>query len=179
MTETSQQQQFPSGFRPTASGWQPRQEAENATSLCPALHHGGNEPRELSVNHRPPSRACCTALLIVGYCHLMAILHPSSRVNASTFFASSLSLYPTLTMPAISFLPFLNTVPWGTRIITGLLVAASLAHYLISAASTPASPPARQDIPWLVLMPRTSWKYPWTLLTAGFVELNIIEVSRT
>lgn len=79
-------------------------------------------------------------------------------------------------MPAISFLPFLNTVPWGTRIVTGLLIAASAAYYGIRTTSAGSSPSFEDGIPWLVLMPRVSWKYPWTLLSAGFVELNIIEV---
>lgn len=62
--------------------------------------------------------------------------------------------------------------------MTGLLVACSLAHYLISATSASAKSSARADVPWLVLLPRTSWRYPWTLLSAGFVELNVIEVCR-
>jgi hypothetical protein len=31
----------------------------------------------------------------------------------------------------------------------------------------------------LVLVPGWSWKYPWVFLSAGFVELSIVEVSRT
>lgn len=31
-------------------------------------------------------------------------------------------------------------------------------------------------MPWLVLIPGKSYRYPWTLLTAGWVELSIFEV---
>ena len=81
-------------------------------------------------------------------------------------------------MPAISFLPFLQTVPVGTRILTALLAAGSLsALFLDYAVSTSVTSLYGLDIPWLVVVPGLSWKYPWTLLTAGFVELNIIQVS--
>lgn len=83
-------------------------------------------------------------------------------------------------MPAISFLPFLQTVPWGTRILTALLVVSSLLQYSLAAVvrrNSAVDPSYGHELPWLVLIPKTSWKFPWTLLTSGFVELNIIEVS--
>jgi len=33
-------------------------------------------------------------------------------------------------------------------------------------------------MPWLVMVPGESWKYPWVLLTAGWVELSVFEVSQ-
>jgi hypothetical protein len=84
-------------------------------------------------------------------------------------------------MPAISFLPFLQTVPLATRLLTLTLVLTTIAAFVLDAY-------VRQDssdesvlglnIPWLVLVPGVSWKYPWVLLTSGFVELSIVEVSR-
>lgn len=82
-------------------------------------------------------------------------------------------------MPSVSFLPFLQTVPWGTRALTALVIVSSLsyyaaAHYVARGAATPPSP--SDILPWVVLTPAVSWKYPWTLLTAGFVEITWIEV---
>lgn len=84
-------------------------------------------------------------------------------------------------MPPISFLPFLQTVPWGTRILTAILVVASIAQFLLASVvrkHAAVLPTYGHELPWLVLVPKTSWKFPWTLLTAGFVELNVIEVRR-
>ncbi|CAK9780699.1 DUF1751-domain-containing protein [Cutaneotrichosporon oleaginosum] len=81
-------------------------------------------------------------------------------------------------MPPISFLPFLQTVPWGTRVLTALVIVASLTQFLLASVvrqSSSVSPAYGHELPWLVLIPSTSWKFPWTLLTAGFVELNIFE----
>lgn len=83
------------------------------------------------------------------------------------------------TMPSVSFLPFLQTVPWGTRIFTAVVVIATLLYYVAVhyATRNPVTPPVNRDIlPWLVLIPSASWKYPWTLLTAGVVETTWIEV---
>lgn len=85
-----------------------------------------------------------------------------------------------LTMPPISFLPFLQTVPWGTRILTALLLFSSLAQFLLASIIRQRAavlPAYGHELPWLVLVPKTSWVFPWTLLTAGFVELNLIEVG--
>lgn len=82
-------------------------------------------------------------------------------------------------MPAISFLPFLQTVPWGTRVLTALLVFASLTQFVLSSVvreNAPVLPAKGHELPWLVLVPKTSWRFPWTLLTSGFVELNLIEL---
>lgn len=85
-------------------------------------------------------------------------------------------------MPAISFLPFLQTVPFGTRILTLLLLFFTISTLLLSILAeqnSPAPPLPGQEMPWLVLTPGASYWYPWTLLTAGFVELSIFEVSPT
>lgn len=82
-------------------------------------------------------------------------------------------------MPAISFLPFLQTVPVGTRILTAVLVVASLAAIALStlAAQNEHTPsPMGTHMPWLVMVPGESWKFPWVLLTAGWVELSVIEL---
>jgi hypothetical protein len=83
-------------------------------------------------------------------------------------------------MPAISFLPFLQTVPMGTRLLTLNLVLFTMSGLLLATLaqqnrSTPSYPGI--DMPWLLLVPGQSWKYPWTLLTAGWVELSLFEVS--
>lgn len=85
-------------------------------------------------------------------------------------------------MAAISFLPFLQTVPWGTRALTALLLAASILQFALASVVRKQSailPAFGHELPWLVLLPERSWKFPWTLLSAGFVELHIVEVSLT
>lgn len=84
-------------------------------------------------------------------------------------------------MPAISFLPFLQTVPFATRILTLTLVLLTVSALLLSILAeqnSPAPPLPGQELPWLVLIPGQSYWYPWTLLTAGFVELSIFEVRK-
>ena len=100
-------------------------------------------------------------------------------------------------MPAISFLPFLQTIPFATRILTLTLIASSLGTLLLSLISArdaipgseipPGSPtsvvapkhglPWLVDASWLVLIPGQSWKFPWVLATSGFIELSMVEVS--
>lgn len=82
-------------------------------------------------------------------------------------------------MPAVSFLPFLQQVPFATRIITATLVLLSLAALLLSTfvrQNTDGGIPS-VNLPWLVMVPGKSYWYPWTLLTAGWVELSLIGVS--
>lgn len=84
-------------------------------------------------------------------------------------------------MPAISFLPFLQTVPPATRILTALTVLFTVAALFLSqlaAQNSPVEGIASLHIPWLVMVPGTSWRYPWVLVTAGFVELSVVEVSK-
>jgi hypothetical protein len=83
-------------------------------------------------------------------------------------------------MPAISFLPFLQTVPLATRILTGTLIVASLGGFLLQgladrSMTIPGLPGSK--LPWLVMSPGESIWYPWVLLTSGWVELNIVEVG--
>lgn len=82
-------------------------------------------------------------------------------------------------MPAISFLPFLQQVPFATRIITATLIVFSLAALLLTTLArqnTDGGIPS-VNLPWLVMVPGASYWYPWTLLTAGLVELSFIGVS--
>lgn len=104
-------------------------------------------------------------------------------------------------MPTYSFLPFLRDVPIGTRILTGTLVIFSLLHQVLlhlgnDATSTPVSKLVRRALgeaavgayetpgqfqsmdtpPYLVVVPGKSLWFPWTFLTAGWVETNIIQV---
>jgi hypothetical protein len=82
-------------------------------------------------------------------------------------------------MPSVNFLPFLQQIPFATRIITIALVVASLAALLLStlaAQNTDGGIPS-VNLPWLVMVPGKSYWYPWTLLTAGWVELSFIGVS--
>lgn len=90
-----------------------------------------------------------------------------------------LLLYHTSTMPSVSFLPFLQQIPFATRIITLALVGTSLVALVLStlaAQNTNGGIPS-VNLPWLVMVPGTSYWYPWTLLTAGWVELSVIGVS--
>ncbi|ORY27895.1 eukaryotic integral membrane protein-domain-containing protein [Naematelia encephala] len=82
-------------------------------------------------------------------------------------------------MPSVSFLPFLQAVPFATRILTLTLVLFSVSALLLSILAQQNSPNSLrpgESLPWLVLIPGESWKYPWTLLTAGWVELSIFEL---
>lgn len=83
-------------------------------------------------------------------------------------------------MPAISFLPFLQNVPSSTRLLTALLILFSLAGFglqNLANENLPKPGPAGLELPWLVLVPGKSLIFPWTVLTAGLVELSVFEVS--
>ena len=87
-------------------------------------------------------------------------------------------------MPAISLFPFLRDIPPGTRLLTGLVIAGTLTAWFLSAfleikhqGNPRAGTFTVKVAPWLVMYPADSWKFPWTVLTAGFVEGNIIEVG--
>ncbi len=90
---------------------------------------------------------------------------------------------PNPTMPAISFLPFLQTVPFGTRLLTFSLIFLTISSFLIRGiASRHPDQDGQipwQDLPWLVMVPGKSFKYPWTLLISGWIEINPIEVRET
>lgn len=90
-------------------------------------------------------------------------------------------------MPQISFLPFLNPFPTSSRILLALFLTCSLAHLLLSrwdqarleaSSGERAARPGLGVTPWLVLVPGDAipW-FPWTFLTAGFVETKPLEVS--
>ncbi|WWC70533.1 uncharacterized protein I206_104484 [Kwoniella pini CBS 10737] len=79
-------------------------------------------------------------------------------------------------MPAISFLPFLSSIPLGTRLITLTIIllsviAQGLSYLALDNSAEPGSWGSR--LPWLVMSPGESFWYPWTLLTAGLVELSL------
>ncbi|KAJ9122452.1 hypothetical protein QFC22_001877 [Naganishia vaughanmartiniae] len=95
-------------------------------------------------------------------------------------------------MPTYSFLPFLQNIPVGTRILTGTLVLFSLLHQVLShldansaalVSAYDGSPETKSGdaygivtaSPYLVLVPGKSFWFPWTFLTAGWVETNIIQ----
>jgi hypothetical protein len=95
-------------------------------------------------------------------------------------------------MPTYSFLPFLQNIPIGTRILTGTLVLFSLLHQVLSQLDANRATSAYDGVPetkngdaygvataspYLVLVPGKSFWFPWTFLTAGWVETNIIQVS--
>nr|ODN86878.1 hypothetical protein L203_03651 [Cryptococcus depauperatus CBS 7841] len=67
----------------------------------------------------------------------------------------------------LTLLPFLQSVPLATRVLTALLILTTLTAQCLAFFFQSSSP-------WLVLQPSISWKYPWTLLTAGFVELSFV-----
>ncbi|AAW43349.1 hypothetical protein CNBD0330 [Cryptococcus deneoformans B-3501A] len=72
-------------------------------------------------------------------------------------------------MPSITLLPFLHAVPPATRALTAALLLPTAAALLLTHLGTPPA-----ALPWLLLVPAHSWKYPWVLLTAAFVELGLI-----
>ncbi|OXC62028.1 hypothetical protein C358_02563 [Cryptococcus neoformans MW-RSA852] len=73
-------------------------------------------------------------------------------------------------MPSITLLPFLHAVPPATRALTAALLLPTAAALALTRLA--AVPPA--SLPWLLLVPAHSWKYPWVLLTAAFVELGVL-----
>jgi hypothetical protein len=82
-------------------------------------------------------------------------------------------------MPSVNFLPFLQGIPFATRIITLSLISASLVAIALSyfAGQNIDGGIPSVNLPWLVMVPGSSYWYPWTLLTAGWVELSVIGVS--
>jgi len=81
-------------------------------------------------------------------------------------------------MPSVNFLPFLQGIPFATRIITLSLISASLVAIALSyfAGQNIDGGIPSVNLPWLVMVPGSSYWYPWTLLTAGWVELSVIGV---
>lgn len=105
-------------------------------------------------------------------------------------------------MPTYSFLPFLQNVPIGTRILTGTLVVFSLLHQVFSHVGPYAQASSVSNLvrgalgngvgdefptgdgiglqvpPYLIVVAGKALWFPWTFLTAGWVETNIIQVSQ-
>ncbi|KDQ63280.1 hypothetical protein JAAARDRAFT_53505 [Jaapia argillacea MUCL 33604] len=69
---------------------------------------------------------------------------------------------------------YVASVPPVTRAFTGATVFASLFYYWIRWQTN--DPHAA---PWLTLIPGSSVFYPWTFVTAGLVETNLIELAVT
>jgi hypothetical protein len=91
-------------------------------------------------------------------------------------------------MPQYSFLPFLQPFPIATRILTGLLITLSLGQVLLTGLNarfreqegrTFEGVNENAEVPYLVCVPGAAlpW-YFWTFLTAGFVEIKPVEVSK-
>ncbi|KAK6908389.1 hypothetical protein L486_01957 [Kwoniella mangroviensis CBS 10435] len=83
-------------------------------------------------------------------------------------------------MPAISFLPFLSSIPLGTRLITLTIILLSVIGQGLSYLALDNSPEPGawgSQVPWLVLVPGKSIWYPWTFLTAGLVELGLFGLT--
>jgi hypothetical protein len=83
-------------------------------------------------------------------------------------------------MPPLTILPILQSVPTGTRLLTALLIVGSAAHWALHSLAVQNSPVGDHKaalIPWLVVVPGSSIWYPWTLVTAGWVEIGVVEVS--
>ena len=115
-------------------------------------------------------------------------------------------------MPTYSFLPFLQNVPIGTRILTGTLIVFSLLNQVFSHVGPYAQASSVSNLvrgalrndgagqtgggysgtedqlktdggvglqvpPYLVVVAGKALWFPWTFLTAGWVETNILQVS--
>ncbi|ODO01374.1 hypothetical protein I350_06193 [Cryptococcus amylolentus CBS 6273] len=81
-------------------------------------------------------------------------------------------------MPPLTILPFLQSVPLATRAITALYLAVTVPA-LIWHAIYPRDPygaSTLHSLDWLLLVPETSWKYPWTLFTAGLAVISAISL---
>jgi hypothetical protein len=113
--------------------------------------------------------------------NLPPLVLPLTRLpSLSTCFShTSTILYILYTMPSVNFLPFLQGIPFATRIITLSLISASLVAISLSyiAGQNIDGGIPSVNLPWLVMVPGSSYWYPWTLLTAGWVELSVIGVS--
>ena len=79
----------------------------------------------------------------------------------------------------------LAALPIGTKAMLGVLVVASLTVAVLHGFADPhdlkgvlrGSQDALTAFPWIVTVPATIIYTPWTLLTSGFVEGNIVELA--
>ena len=86
---------------------------------------------------------------------------------------------------ALNLPPVLSSLPPGTRALTAMLVGFSSLLFLLKLSSNPsdykailgASKDSTLAFSYLVLVPGKVLYFPWTVLTAPFVEANLIEVS--
>ena len=84
-----------------------------------------------------------------------------------------------------SVLSSLSAVPAATRLLLLALFLCSAFLALVRASAGPADlagvfrggADATLMYPWMVVVPGSVIWYPWTLLSAAFVEVNVIEVS--
>lgn len=79
----------------------------------------------------------------------------------------------------------LLSLPPATRALTAALIIFSSLLFVLRLSLAPkdikgifgASGDNTLVFPWLVLLPGNVVWYPWTLVTAAFVETNLVEVS--
>lgn len=71
---------------------------------------------------------------------------------------------------------FMN-IPPVTKAFTVITVLLSGTYLYLSSQAINHEDP--NSLPYLVLVPGTGIWYPWTIITAGFVEIHIIEVRKT
>lgn len=86
---------------------------------------------------------------------------------------------------ALNLPSVLTSLPPATRAVTALLVGFSSILFLLKLSSNPsnfkaiigASKDSTLAFSYLVLVPGKALYFPWTVITAPFVEANLIEVS--
>lgn len=76
-------------------------------------------------------------------------------------------------MAVLSMAPlqFVASIPPVTRAFTALTIAFSLLYYWMWWTSDETF-----SVPYLVLVPGSSFFYPWTFVTSAFVETGVLEV---
>ncbi|KIJ27384.1 hypothetical protein M422DRAFT_215866 [Sphaerobolus stellatus SS14] len=75
-------------------------------------------------------------------------------------------------------LQWISSTPPATRTFTALLITTSGIYYWLQWRQfQETSPTGQLQVPYLTLVPGTSWIYPWTLLTSSFVEKTVIELA--
>lgn len=88
-------------------------------------------------------------------------------------------------MAVINMASFISSVPVATRSMTAALMGFSFVLAVMRLTMTETGLHiisfSREDsavaFPWLVIVPGSSFWYPWTLLTSAFCETSFIEVG--